>query len=269
MGLTRDEAKRLCDRVLGMVSADSAELWLSDRSDLHLRHANNDITSNAVADSLRVSLSVAYGKRSASISLNRTDDAALRQAVEKVQAMAKLAPEDPEFMPPLEPAAFAEPLTWSEATATATPADAVEWVRPVIEAARAAKVESAGYLKRSVGGAALANSAGLFVHQRATSVGFSLTARTADGNGSGWASTQVTDCAGLDLAPVGARAIRKALDSRNPAARAPGRATVVLEPAAVRDLVSLLSWGLDRREFDEGRSFLNALVDEGADPVGA
>jgi len=95
-----------------------------------------------------------------------------------------------------------------------------------------------------------------------------MTARTKDGGGSGWASTQVTDSKGLDLIPIGQRAIEKALASKNPIERAPGRTTVLLEPAAVNDLVALLSWGLDRREFDEGRSFLNALVKAGEDPIG-
>jgi predicted Zn-dependent protease len=269
MGLTKSDAKALCDRILGLVKADSAEVWVSDSSDQHLRYANNDITSNSLTERVDTHLSVSYGKRSASISTNQTSDTALREMVEKVQAMARLAPEDPEFLPPVEPADYAEPATWAESTARAAPGEAIERVRPVIEQARAAGVDSAGYLKRSVGGSALANSRGLFVHQRATSVGFSLTARTAEGNGSGWASTQVTDIADLDLAPIGERAIRKALDSRNPVERAPGRTTVVLEPAAVRDLISLLIWDLDRRSFDEGRSFLNGLVADGGDPIGA
>ncbi|MCB1077630.1 MAG: TldD/PmbA family protein [Verrucomicrobiae bacterium] len=269
MGLTSNEAKALCDRILGLVKADDAEVWLSDSADQHLRYANNDITSNSLTRRVDVSLSVSYGKRSASISTNQTSDAALREAVEKVQAMAKLAPEDPEHLPPVEPGNYADPITWAEDTAKASPGDAIEWIRPVIEQARAARVDSAGYLKRSVGGFAQANSKGLFVHQRGTSVGFSLTARTTEGNGSGWASTQVTDVRDLDLAPVGKRAIEKALASRNPDERAPGRTTVVLEPAAVRDLLSLLIWSLDRRSYDEGRSFLNSLVPEGGNPIGA
>ncbi|MCB1090420.1 MAG: TldD/PmbA family protein [Verrucomicrobiae bacterium] len=269
MGLTSNEAKALCDRILGLVKADDAEVWLSDSADQHLRYANNDITSNSLTRRVDVSLSVSYGKRSASISTNQTSDAALREAVEKVQAMAKLAPEDPEHLPPVEPGNYADPITWAEDTANASPGDAIEWIRPVIEQARAARVDSAGYLKRSVGGFAQANSKGLFVHQRGTSVGFSLTARTTEGNGSGWASTQVTDVRDLDLAPVGKRAIEKALASRNPDERAPGRTTVVLEAAAVRDLLSLLIWSLDRRSYDEGRSFLNSLVPEGGNPIGA
>ncbi|MEX2577535.1 MAG: TldD/PmbA family protein [Verrucomicrobiales bacterium] len=270
MGLTRTEIESLSERILGLVEADDAELRIGDSEDLQIRYANNDITTNGLVDRVRINLSVSYGKRSASISVNQTDGATLREAVEKVQAMAKLAPEDPEHMPPVEPRDYAEPLTFSEATAAMRPEDALAQVRPVIESARTAAVDSAGYLERSVGGHAFANSRGLFEYQRSTRVDFSLTARAAEGNGSGWASTQVTDVGELDLAPVGERAIEKALASRNARERAPGRTTVVLEAAAVRDLLGLLAWNLDRRDFDEGRSFLNGLVGEGEDesPLG-
>lgn len=267
MGMTAADMRSLADRILGLVQADSAEVRIADASELHVRHAANDITSNGILERTDVSLTASYGRRSATISTNQTDDASIRRLVERVQTMAKLAPEDPEHMPPLGPARFAESHAWSEATADATPQDAIGWVRPVIERAREAGVETAGYLKRVAGTSAIATTSGLFVHDRSTTLGFSLTARTTDGNGSGWASTQVTDVRDLDLQGVGARAIRKAIDSRNPRERAPGRTTVVLEPAAVRDLVGWLVWQLDRRSFDEGRSFLTTLAD-GRDPIG-
>jgi predicted Zn-dependent protease len=262
------ETESLCSKILGLVKADAAELYVSDSVDLLLRSANNDITSNGLIDRISISLSVSFGKRSASISVNQTDDETLRAAVAKVEAMAKLAPEDPEHLPPVEPGTYATPLTWSDATAAMTPEEALAQLRPVIEAARTAGVESAGYLERSVNGSAYANSRGVFIFERSTSVGFSMTARTGEGRGSGWASTQVTDAGALDLGPVGERAIAKALASRDAVERPAGRTTVVLEAAAARDLLGLLSWGLDRRDFDEGRSFLNGLVKEGEDPIG-
>lgn len=262
------ETESLCSKILGIVKADAAELYVSDSEDLLLRSANNDITSNGLIDRISISLSVSFGKRSASISVNQTDDETLRAAVAKVEAMAKLAPEDPEHLPPVEPGKYATPLTWSDATAAMTPEEALAQLRPVIEAARTAGVDSAGYLERSVNGSTYANSRGVFIFERSTNVGFSMTARTTEGRGSGWASTQVTDAGALDLGPVGGRAIAKALASRDAVERPAGRTTVVLEAAAARDLLGLLSWGLDRRDFDEGRSFLNGLVKEGEDPIG-
>jgi predicted Zn-dependent protease len=204
---------------------------------------------------------VSFGKRSASVSVTQTDDETLRDAVSRAEVMAKLAPENPEHMPPLGPAAFDESIAYAEGTAQAGPAEMARWVRPVIEHARGAGVSAAGYLERGVSAGALANSAGLFVYQRSTTVGFSMTARTAEGEGSGWASTQLTDADELDLEPVGERAVAKALASRNAGVMEAGRVTVVLEPAAARDLVGLLMWSLGRRTVDEGRSFLNELTD--------
>lgn len=268
MGLTKIQSESLSQRVLDLVEADDANVRITDSEDLQIRYANNDITSNGLVDKIKIELSVSYGKRSASIEVNQTDDVTLKAAVKKVQAMAKLAPEDPESMPGLEPTEYLEPKTFSEATAALTPEQGLARIRPVIEAARAAGVDSAGYLERSVSSATLANSKGLFVYQSSTGVDYSLTARAAEGRGSGWASTQVTDLDGLDLETVGSSAIEKALASKNAVERAPGRTTVVLEPAAVRDLISLLFWKLGRRGFDEGRSFLNGLVKEGEDPIG-
>ncbi len=268
MSLTREQIESLGEKVLGMVDADSAALWITDSEDLQVRYANNDITSNGLVDRVGINLTVSYGKRSASIDINQTDDDTLKAAVSKVQTMAKLAPEDPEHMPPVGPTDYLDPITFSEATAAMTPEEALATVRPVIEAARAKGVDTAGYLERSVGSGTLITSEGAFSHQPATDVGFSLTARALAGRGSGWASTQVTDVGNLDLAPVGEKAIQKALDSRNAKERGPGRTTVVLEAAAVRDILSLLNWGLDLRSFDEGRSFLNGLVEEGESPIG-
>lgn len=269
MALSRSDLEVLSEKVLARVSADAAELRISDSEALLLRSANNDLTTNGLVDQLSLDLTVSFGKRSASISVNRMDEGSLREAVAKVEAMARLAPEDPEHLPPVDPQSYEPPPTWSDATAALEPGEALALLRPVIEAARAAQVESAGYLSRSIGSVVYANSRGAFVHERHTQLGFSLTARSEQGRGSGWASTQVTDVSQLELLPVGERAIAKALASRHAKERPAGRGTVVLEAAAVRDLLSLLAWGLNRRPFDEGRSFLNGLVKEGEEPVGA
>lgn len=265
--MTGERSRGLAERVLRLVNADAAEVAIHESETFHVRHANNDVSSNGLARETGVSLTVSFGRRSAGVATNQIDDASLADLVGRAEAMAKLSPEDPEHVPPLGPATFAEPITWSERTAAATPETAVGWVRPVIERAREAGVETAGYLSKAVGSSTFATSSGLFAHQRSTTVGFSMTARTPRGNGSGWASTQATDAADLDLAAVGERAITKAIASRDPRERAPGRTTVVLEPAAVRDLVSALVHALDRRPLDEGRSFLVGLAD-GKPPVG-
>ncbi len=265
--MTEETATALAKRILDLSQAGEISVSIHSSSGMNLRFANNDITTNGVIENLGINVTASFGKRSASVSVTQADDDTLLEAVARAESLARLAPENPEHMPLPGPATFDAPIDYSDATALAGPSELASWIRPVIEASREEGVNSAGYLSREVHRGCIANSAGLTIFQESTTADFSMTARTGEGGGSGWASTQVTDTGGLDLLPVGARAIRKALESRNPAPHPPGRTTVILEPAAVRDLISLLVFQLDRRSFDEKRSFLGELTGKD-DPIG-
>ena len=265
--MNEDSAISLAMRILDLSQADETSVSIRSSSGMNLRFANNDVTTNGAIDNLQITVNAAFGKRSASVSVTQADDDTLLGAVARAESLARLAPENPEHMPPPGPAIFDAPINCSEPTANAGPAELASWVRPVIEQSREAKVNSAGYVSRDVRQSCLANSNGLIVFQESTSVGFSMTARTEKGGGSGWASTQVTNTTDLEFETIGRRAIRKALHSRKPQVHPVGRTTVVLEPAAVRDLIILLLWDLDRRSFDEGRSFLGELT-KSDNPIG-
>jgi predicted Zn-dependent protease len=117
---------------------------------------------------------------------------------------------------------------------------------------------TAGFLQRGVDAAAVANSAGLFAYHRSSQVSYTQTVRTADGTGSGWAGTAHNDWSRITpLATVAARAVRKAVQSRDPVALEPGRYTVLLEPTAVGNLLGLMTFAMNARAADEGRSFFS------------
>jgi predicted Zn-dependent protease len=118
----------------------------------------------------------------------------------------------------------------------------------------AGNLKAAGFLVTGIGAGAVGNGKGLFAYQAGTSSNYTLTVRTTDGTGSGWAGADHPDWSQLDVRAVAQRAIEKARTSRNPVAIEPGRYAVVLEPQAVGDLVQLLAFGLDARSADEGRS---------------
>ena len=61
----------------------------------------------------------------------------------------------------------------------------------------------------------------------------------------------------VDGGQVGETAIRKAVESQQPRKLAPGKYTVILEPAALGRLLGFLSRNLSARQADEGRSFLS------------
>jgi predicted Zn-dependent protease len=132
-------------------------------------------------------------------------------------------------------------------------------VRRAVEAANTAgrpagQIFTAGFLNAGASAVAVANSAGLFAYHRTTDVNFSVTARTPDATGSGWAGAGSRDWNTIDAAAVGRIAAQKAVASRNPVAIEPGPYTAVLEPQAVTDLVPLLGGALNARTADEGRS---------------
>ncbi|MFQ5677506.1 MAG: metallopeptidase TldD-related protein, partial [bacterium] len=88
-----------------------------------------------------------------------------------------------------------------------------------------------------------------------TSVDFTVTVRTEDGKGSGYAIRDYNDVNKLDTASASQVAIDKAVLSRDAKAIEPGKYTVILEPAASIGLLQNMVFNLSARRADEGRSF--------------
>src|SRR5207249_7760408 len=83
----------------------------------------------------------------------------------------------------------------------------------------------------------------------------SVTMRTSDGTGSGWASAYSPRFSEVDPKSLARRAADKGVESAKPREVPPGDYTVILEPAAVAALVQTLQFGaLSKRAADEGRS---------------
>ena len=133
-------------------------------------------------------------------------------------------------------------------------ADAVE---QSLQVAKESKLVSAGYLEDSNGFGAMMNSKGLFAYNTSTNVNFSVTMRTEDGKGSGYATRGYNDITKLDTKAATKIAAEKGLRSANAQAIEPGKYTVILEPAAAAVLLENILFGLDARQADEGRSFLS------------
>jgi predicted Zn-dependent protease len=116
------------------------------------------------------------------------------------------------------------------------------------------QIFSAGFLEANVITVAVATSNGLFAYHRTTDGELSMTVRTPDGTGSGWASGGARDWGAVDPSAIGRAAARKAVASRNPQPIEPRPYTAVLEPQATNDLIPLLANSFNARTADEGRS---------------
>lgn len=257
--VTEGQAQRLLDRVLFLARATkgaAAIASLRGTDGGNTRFAVNEITSSSNTERLSLSVTVQFGQRSASATTNQLDDRSIDDVVSRALRMARLAPENPEALPPLGPQRYTQVKGASDpGTVKHSPDARAKAVGAAIGAGDASKVQIAGFYEHATEVFALASTEGLWAFHGWTSAGYSCTARTADGTGSGWASTSSNRVGDVDAAALAKIAVDKATTSAKPRRLEPGKYTVVLEPAAVASLLTFLTGSLDARRADEGRSF--------------
>ena len=253
--LSRAECEDIVQRALRLSKADSCRVSVGSSYQTNLRFADNQMSTSGITDDASISISSVFGKRRASVNTNDVSPAGLARAVAQSEALARLAPEDPELLPELGPQSYATIPAWFDSTANLTADARAKAALTALEPARkAGDLTVAGYIDCGANAGAIGNSAGLFAYHRSTGANYTLTVRTSDGTGSGWVGADENDWNRIDFADVATRAITKARASRNPVAVEPGRYTVIFEPQAVSDLIGSVRGAMNARSADEGRS---------------
>ncbi len=255
--LSKEEAHAILQKVLSFSKADGCQATLGGRVGGNIRYALNTVTTSGRVRDVTLGVQSNFGKKIGTATVNEFDDAALEKVVRRSEELARLAPENPEFVEPLGPQEYVPVKAYFESTAKITPEYRAEAAAHSIEPARRNEITAAGFLEDRAGFQAMMNSAGLFAYHASTGVNFSVTMRTQDGTGSGYAARDYNDVRKLDTAGASQIAIDKALRSRQPRALEPGKYTVILEPAASVGLLRNLIFNLDARRADEGRSFFS------------
>ncbi|QJR35485.1 TldD/PmbA family protein [Gemmatimonas groenlandica] len=253
--LSREQAQAIVERAVKLSKADAVRVSVNSSRETNLRFADNQMSTSGVTTNSTIRIQSVFGKRKASVVTNDRSDEGLRRAVEQSEALARLAPEDPEYLGELPPQTYAPVNAWFDRTADLSAEDRAKAAMTALAPARAAKdLTVAGFIICNASASAIGNSAGLFAYHRGTSANYTLTARTTDGTGSGWVGSESTDWSAIDFQSVADRAIDKARRSRNPVGIEPGRYTVIFEPEATANLVSLMGGAFQARSADEGRS---------------
>ncbi len=256
--LNRDEAKAILDKVVGFSKAEACEANLSGGRNGNIRYARNSVSTSGSVDDMQLVVQSNFGKRSGTATINEFDEASLEKVVRRAEALAKLAPENPEFMPILGPQGeYLKSKAHFASTAGIDAAYRAKAASDSIGPSRKKKLVAAGFLQDNDGFDAVRNSKGLFAYHRSSDVEFSVTVRTEDGTGSGWVSRDYSDASKLDTGRASQVAIDKAIGSSKARAIEPGKYTVILEPAASSNLIGNMFGSFDARQADEGRSFLS------------
>jgi predicted Zn-dependent protease len=256
MILNEADAQAITKKIVALSKADSCTVSIDGYEDRHIRYAQNMATTNGSPSGIEISVESHFGKRIGSASGNDLDDKALEVLVALSENTAKLVPENPEFLPPLGPQKYASGTAFSSVTQSASSEMLAGAIHPVLQQAQVKNLQASGFLEIGTSFSSFATSRGLFAYDLETNVLHTITARTPDGTGSGWAGTTHHDFGKLDVAAMGTVAIDKAVRSQKPVTLPPGKYTVILEPSAVSDLIGIMVGGeFDQRSADEGRNF--------------
>jgi predicted Zn-dependent protease len=257
MILNENEAKNLLTKVLSNSKADSAIATLNGSNLYNIRFARNSLSTNGFTDGLSVSINSNIGRKSGSVTTNRFDDASIKDAVARAEEIARLSPENKEFMPPLGPQTYSKGVNYSENTAGMSSGDRTAQVSYVIEHSAKNNVICAGYQEDEVSFSSIMSTTGLFAYSKESKANLSATVRTSDGSGSGRFEKLFSDVKEIEYKKLSDHVIERSKLSINPETVEPGRYTVILEPSAAADMLSYCLNFMGSRGADEGRSFFS------------
>ena len=214
------------------------------------------IFQDPISDTINLFVQSSYGQKTGVATINEFDDASLEKAVRRAEELARFSPENEEYVPFLGPQQYSNPPTYVESTARIDAELRAKSTAASIAVCKTHDLIASGFLQDETNFTAIANTRGLRAYQRESGLDFSVTVRTEDGKGSGYAVADYNDVGEMDTAALSSIAAQKALRSRETRAIEPGKYTVILEPAASVDLISHMITQMDARLAGEGRSFL-------------
>jgi len=250
------EMRRLAERVLRLSQeADETEVEILAGADALTRFANNVIHQNVAERTIAVSVRTVFDGRTARATTNKTDEDGLRRVIAASGELARSQPKDPDLLPMPRAQKYSKVDRYFDDTASATPAYRAKAVADVCALTAKNRQTAAGIFATGASAMLLANSAGLRAAYRQTHAEFSITILEPDS--SGWGKAGDPDLRHVNPLELAAEASGKAEHSRRPREVEPGRWTVILEPAAVLDLVGFLFYDFAGTAVLDQRSCFN------------
>src|SRR5215475_13156890 len=208
-GLSVDECRQLAQKILGFAKADHTRVNINSGISGFTRTAINRVTTAGETTDVTVRIMSVFGKRVASLDTNRLDDASLQRAVRDAEALAKIAPENPEYIPELGSQKYLDVDGYYASTGNLTTESRAQAASLGVKAANSEKLIAAGFIDVSAGSEAVATSNGLFGYYSGTGVASTLTLRTPDGLSSGWAGDEGADWNTIESDRIAEDALRK------------------------------------------------------------
>jgi PmbA protein len=242
-------------RLARFTGVEEIEVHVDEVTSALTRFANNGIHQNVAEHGLTVSIRALANGRTARATTNRLDEDSLRGAIEASLSLAHSQPRSPKLLPLPGKQRYHRLNRFVKRTAVLTAEDRALAVRHACDLALENGQVAAGIFSNGQSQCAIGNSRGLFAAHRETHAEFSITMQ--EESAASWAKANSSDFRLFDPLKLAARASEKAHLARNARELPPGRYSVILEPAAVLDLVGFLYYDFAATAVEDKRSCLN------------
>src|SRR6266404_3344461 len=256
--LTERELRRIVDTVIRLArpaGAEETEVHVDEVADSLTRFANNGIHQNVAEQGLTVSIRTVVDGRTALATTNRTDEDSLRGAIQASLSLAHSQPKNPGLLPMPAKQRYPRVNRFVKNTATLAADERARAVRLACDLAVKKGQIAAGIFASGQSQSVIGNSRGLFAAYRETHAEFSVTMQ--EESAASWAKANSSDVRALEAQKLAERASEKSHLGVNARELPPGRYTVILEPAAVLDLVGFLFYDFAATALQDKRSCFN------------
>jgi PmbA protein len=235
--------------------ASETEVHVDEVADALTRFANNGIHQNVFEHSVTVSVRTVAGGRTARATTNRLDEDSLRGTIGASLSLAQSEPRDPRLLPMPGKQRYRGVHRFVKATAALTAEDRARAVRLACDLASKKGQVAAGIFSSGQSQTAVGNSRGLFATYCETHSQFSITMQ--ENPAASWAKADTADVGEIHPQKLAETASAKAHLAVKTSELVPGRFTVILEPAAVLDLVGFMFYDFAATALEDKRSCLN------------
>jgi PmbA protein len=237
-----------------LAGADETEVQVDETIEALTRFANNAIHQNVAEHGFTVSIRTVVEGRTARATTNRLDEDSLRSAVESSLQLAYGQPKVRGRLAMPGQQRYRKVNRFARATAEILPDERARAVKQACDLAIRNGQVAAGIFSSGQSQLALGNSRGLFAAHRQTGAEFSITMQ--DDAATSWAKGNAGNVRHLDPQALATRASKKAGMAKDAQELPPGKYTVILEPAAVLDLVGFLFYDFAATALEDQRSCL-------------
>jgi len=251
----------LVKAALAACEADQAEVMLHSSNSALTRFAESRIHQNVSEVNATLSVRAVLGKRIGCARTNQLTADEARAAARRALDLARVSAENVEFASLPGPQPIPSVDCYAAATAASTPEERAAAARVIAGIAGKSGCTASGSISAEAAELAIGNSLGVLAYTPLTQA--SLVLVVSDEGSSGYAEWRGVDLAQMDAQAAAHTATRKCVDGRGAEAGVPGEYTVILEPAAVGELVFFLGYlGMGALALQEGRSFLTGRLGE-------